>query len=305
MANIAHASLTGAELHEPKGADSAVLGEVYVADGAGSGSWASVGTSAFTGMIADFPAPVAPSGWLECDGSLISTSTYNSLFAVLSITTSGTRTNGSAIISSIADTSTFEVGYYVFGTGLSTGSTILSIDSSTQITISTNASSSGTSAFYVSPWVMNTGTIALPDLTTAGRYRRSRTSSTVVGTTQADQNKAHTHTGTTASGGVDHTHTQQGSFTSGAMSANASHTHTESAPAFPGGSVIASGSGMQATQATNNTGATNTDHTHSVTISGATTGASAYNHTHTFTTASDGSSEVRPLSIVVLTCIKT
>lgn len=34
-----HKDLTGAELHEPKGADSASEGDVYVADGAGSGTW--------------------------------------------------------------------------------------------------------------------------------------------------------------------------------------------------------------------------------------------------------------------------
>jgi len=34
-----HASLTGAELHEPKGVESATAGEVYVANGSGSGVW--------------------------------------------------------------------------------------------------------------------------------------------------------------------------------------------------------------------------------------------------------------------------
>lgn len=34
-----HATLTGAELHEPKGADSASSGDVYVSNGAGSGNW--------------------------------------------------------------------------------------------------------------------------------------------------------------------------------------------------------------------------------------------------------------------------
>lgn len=34
-----HASLTGADLHEPKGVASATVGEVYVADGVGSGAW--------------------------------------------------------------------------------------------------------------------------------------------------------------------------------------------------------------------------------------------------------------------------
>lgn len=39
MANVQHASLTGADLHEPKGADSANADEVYAADGLGSGAW--------------------------------------------------------------------------------------------------------------------------------------------------------------------------------------------------------------------------------------------------------------------------
>lgn len=39
MANVQHASLTGSDLHEPKGADTASANQVYVADGAGSGTW--------------------------------------------------------------------------------------------------------------------------------------------------------------------------------------------------------------------------------------------------------------------------
>lgn len=42
MANVAHASLTGANLHEPKGADAASADQVYVSDGAGSGTWTNV-----------------------------------------------------------------------------------------------------------------------------------------------------------------------------------------------------------------------------------------------------------------------
>lgn len=34
-----HKNLTGADLHEPKGADTATSGKVYVSDGAGSGVW--------------------------------------------------------------------------------------------------------------------------------------------------------------------------------------------------------------------------------------------------------------------------
>ena len=39
MPNVSHASLTGANLHEPKGVAAATANKVYLSDGAGSGSW--------------------------------------------------------------------------------------------------------------------------------------------------------------------------------------------------------------------------------------------------------------------------
>ena len=39
MPTVSHSSLTTTDLHEPKGVSTAVDGTVYVADGAGSGSW--------------------------------------------------------------------------------------------------------------------------------------------------------------------------------------------------------------------------------------------------------------------------
>jgi hypothetical protein len=41
-----HASLTGADLHEPKGAASASANQVYIANGSGSGTWSKVTASA-------------------------------------------------------------------------------------------------------------------------------------------------------------------------------------------------------------------------------------------------------------------
>ena len=40
MANVVHSTLTGTDLHEPKGIAAASSGELYFADGAGSGAWA-------------------------------------------------------------------------------------------------------------------------------------------------------------------------------------------------------------------------------------------------------------------------
>lgn len=52
MADKLHSSLTGSELHEPKGVASATANTVYVANGTGSGSWTTLtdnsGWSSFT-----------------------------------------------------------------------------------------------------------------------------------------------------------------------------------------------------------------------------------------------------------------
>lgn len=43
-----HKDLTGAEIHEPKGVESALSGTVYVANGSGSGSWTNLGGNRVT-----------------------------------------------------------------------------------------------------------------------------------------------------------------------------------------------------------------------------------------------------------------
>jgi hypothetical protein len=42
MANTGHESLTGNDLHEPKGVAAAAVNKVYVANGSGSGTWQQV-----------------------------------------------------------------------------------------------------------------------------------------------------------------------------------------------------------------------------------------------------------------------
>jgi hypothetical protein len=42
MTDVLHKDLTGADLHEPKGVSTASTGQVYIADGAGSGDWTSL-----------------------------------------------------------------------------------------------------------------------------------------------------------------------------------------------------------------------------------------------------------------------
>lgn len=303
MANIAHSVLAGTEIHEPKGVADASLGQVYVADGNGSGSWSSIGASSFTGMISDFPWPVVQDGWLECDGSDINITTYGTLFSVMTIQGNGTRTSGSAVITSLSSTSNMRVGYYIYGTGIPVDTTITQINSATQVTMSANASSTGTTTVIVSPWRMGVGTIRLPDLSAAGRYRRSRTSTTRVGELQSSQNLSHAHTGSGNTGTVSNDHVH--GFNGTTSSTDVDHTHTFSTP----NSATAVNAGADKlvfayTGGTSTTSGQSNGHTH--TYSGSTGGVSS-NHTHaySFTTSSSGSSEARPTSIVLMTCVKT
>lgn len=66
MTTKAHKLLTGTDLHEPKGVETALTGQVYVADGVGSGSWVTINTSitASTGDIKPTLKIVADSGWI-------------------------------------------------------------------------------------------------------------------------------------------------------------------------------------------------------------------------------------------------
>jgi len=55
-------------------------------------------------------------------------------------------TSGSAVVTGLSDTSTLQIGLSVSGTGIASGTVITSIDSSTQITISENATATNASA---------------------------------------------------------------------------------------------------------------------------------------------------------------
>lgn len=87
MANVAHSTLTAANLHEPKGVAAATINQLYLSDGAGSGTWTDVSTVVGTtnrevGEIVSFGGTSAPSNWLLCDGSTVSRTTYSALYAV-------------------------------------------------------------------------------------------------------------------------------------------------------------------------------------------------------------------------------
>lgn len=56
MANVEHSTLTGSDLHEPKGVAAASANRVYVANGAGSGTWTTIGTAVLDAAAKAFQA---------------------------------------------------------------------------------------------------------------------------------------------------------------------------------------------------------------------------------------------------------
>lgn len=74
MANIEHSSLTTGELHEPKNISAANSGEVYVADGAGSGVWTPL-SEQLSGFITDISTAETKYIAIPYSGNLIKVTT--------------------------------------------------------------------------------------------------------------------------------------------------------------------------------------------------------------------------------------
>jgi microcystin-dependent protein len=134
-----------------------------------------------SGAMVDFAGATAPTGWLLCDGAAVSRTTYAGLFTAIgtaygagdgsttfnvpdlrgrigvgkddmggtnaqrmTVVQNGTTTNASANITGLSSTANLAIGMKVFGTGIPAGATVATITSATAITISANATASGT-----------------------------------------------------------------------------------------------------------------------------------------------------------------
>lgn len=140
----------------------------------------------------------------------------------------------------------------------------------------------------------------------------------VLGTSQADEIRSHSHTGSSAAAG-GHGHT-------GSSGAAGNHTHTASSdaqgahahtvkegstnPSMTGGELLASGDDV--TQVAGSTSTTSSDgaHIHNITVNGvgdhshAVTINAAADHSHAITINATGGGETRPQNIAFLACIK-
>lgn len=92
MANVAHSGLTAANLHEPKGAATASANQVYLANGAGSGTWTSVqgglNQYVFTVHMQDASSATAAlnSAYLAIPFACTVTQVYSVAFAAIATT---------------------------------------------------------------------------------------------------------------------------------------------------------------------------------------------------------------------------
>ena len=274
------------------------------------------------GTVMPYSGFTIPTNWRLAYGQALSRSTYDELLEAITISESSIAcTNGSNNVTNLTDTSIITVGSPIEAACLPTGTTVSSIDSATAITVSQNASSSLTTSARIFPWGNGDGTLTfnVPDMrgtafagadcmggTCAGTLTSTYFSGVSPGAPAAfggsqshtlllAELAAHTHTqqGTFASGAqsASHTHTQQGTFSSGSQSAN--HTHNVSGTTSSDGNhnhtyayrnVQNGRTGANANDAwlANNTNSTTTDGAHTHTFSD-TSSSNSVSHTHNTT----------------------
>ena len=159
-------------------------------------------TGVLTGTVLDYAGNSAPGGYLSCDGSAVSRTTYAALYDVISQAQTGTTTNTLNTVTGLSSTANLYVGMSLECANFAPGTTVASITSSSSITASTNATGSGSVAIRFFNWGNGDGstTFNVPDLrrdTTIGQGGTSSgtpfgVAGTVVG--QSGGQEAHTQT---------------------------------------------------------------------------------------------------------------
>lgn len=90
-------------------------------------------------------------GYLKGLGQEVLRSAYPNLVANTTRTINGNIVSGSPIITGLSSTADLEPGYPLSGTGIPAGAIIETVDSGTQVTISENATTTGTEAIFFAP----------------------------------------------------------------------------------------------------------------------------------------------------------
>jgi microcystin-dependent protein len=249
-----------------------------------------------------------PANWLWEDGAEHSRSTYANLLNALTTTRSGTLTTGTPNVTGMASTKDIRVGCPVEGSGIPAGTTVAAVVSPTALTLSQNATLSGTQNLTFFPHGNGNGstTFNVPDsrgrVEVAPDNMGNNGSAGILGASEFGIShkfgqhsvaltpaqtplRTHTHSGTTNSQNASHSHSAS---TSGVT---ANHVHAQQNFLFPNTTrLINTTAGtnyrMDWGGAAQNTGIESVDHGHSVSV-----GTENANHQHTFTTGNPSVAE--------------
>jgi microcystin-dependent protein len=153
-----------------------------------------------SGTIIDFSGVTAPSGYLNCDGSAVSRTTYAGLLSVISQTQMGTTTNTVNTLTGLSDTSKMYAGMALEGTGIPSGTTIASISSGTAIVMSNTATASATVAVQFFNWGNGDGstTFNIPALNRSTTIGSGGSGTATIGNIVGQSGGSETHTLTIA-----------------------------------------------------------------------------------------------------------
>jgi microcystin-dependent protein len=115
----------------------------------------------YAGIDLTTPIPL----WQFCNGEAISRTTFAALFGEITQTFTGI-TDGTTSLISVANTTNLQTGWFVSGTGIPSGATIISIITNTSITISVPTTGAGTNNLVGAPYGVGDGsaTFNVPNL---------------------------------------------------------------------------------------------------------------------------------------------
>lgn len=126
-----------------------------------SNNWLNISASNFgvpIGAIVDFLTPAVPANFLLLNSTAYSRTMYSALFNAMTITQANSTTTSGLNTITVSSTTNIQVGWYISGPGVTIGTTVSVVTSSTSITMSANATaSSGVASLVFSPAPLGDG----------------------------------------------------------------------------------------------------------------------------------------------------
>ena len=119
------------------------------------------------GTIEWFSMKTPPAGRLKANGAAVSRAVYAALFAAITFTDSTVDTTNASTTATMDDTSNVEEGYTIEGAGIPVGTTVISVDSPTALTLSQAATATAaniTARFLPHGGGDGSTTFTLPDM---------------------------------------------------------------------------------------------------------------------------------------------